>query len=260
MAAAPLDRGLLCERPASYSARRGWAKYPATGQAHLATRILATTILATPPPVEHTLHKHLELHIQGSPMIRVFSHYLCRQSMLRVAFDLGFALLCMFGVFVAFADRLGAIVPHAAPPMLSVAAGLFVANTGAGFYQRHNHFTVYQALARAALALLVILPLTYVVFGMLPADLANRAAIQYAAMFGVGAVVLRRLYVTLWGADPLSRTRILIFGAGPAAQIVGATLKTSDPHAHIVGYLSPARTRRTWPSRPTNCCPPADSR
>ena len=42
-------------------------------------------------------------------MIRVFSHYLCRQSMLRVAFDLGFALLCMFGVFVAFADRLGAI-------------------------------------------------------------------------------------------------------------------------------------------------------
>ena len=171
-------------------------------------------------------------------MIRVFSHYLCRQSMLRVAFDLGFALLCMFGVFVAFADRLGAIVPHAAPPMLSVAAGLFVANTGAGFYQRHNHFTVYQALARAALALLVILPLTYVVFGMLPADLANRAAIQYAAMFGVGAVVLRRLYVTLWGADPLSRTRILIFGAGRAAQIVGATLKTSDPHAHIVGYVS----------------------
>ena len=171
-------------------------------------------------------------------MIRVFSHYLCRQSMLRIAFDLSFLLLAMLVGFVAFADPLGAVVPHAGAPMLSVAAGLFVANTGVGFYQRNNHFTVYQSLARTAIALAVVLPLTYVVFGMLPVDLENRNAIRYAAMFGAGAVVLRRLYVTLWGADPLSRTRILIFGAGPAAQIVGATLKNSDPNAHIVGYLS----------------------
>jgi sugar transferase (PEP-CTERM system associated) len=158
--------------------------------------------------------------------------------MLKVAFDLSFLLLSMLVVFVAFAERLGAVVPYAAPPMLSVAAGMFLANTGAGFYQRSNHFTVFQALARTTLALVLVLPLTYVVFGMLPGDLENRDAIRYAAMFGAGAVVLRRLYVTLWGADPLSRTRILIFGAGPAAQIVGATLKTSDPNAHIVGYVS----------------------
>lgn len=170
-------------------------------------------------------------------MIRVFSHYLCRQSMLRAASDLSFLLLSMMVVFVAFADRLVAVVPSAGAPMLTVAAGMFIANTGAGFYQRQNHFTVFQALARAALALLIVLPLTYVVFGMLPADQTNREAIKYAAMFGAGAVVLRRLYVTLWGADPLSRTRILIFGSGPAAQIVGATLKTSDPNAHIVGYV-----------------------
>lgn len=171
-------------------------------------------------------------------MIRVFSHYLCRQSMLRIAFDLSFLLLAMLVGFVAFADPLGAVMPHAGAPMLSVAAGLFVANTGVGFYQRNNHFTVYQSLARTAIALAVVLPLTFLVFGMLPVDLENRNAIRYAAMFGAGAVVLRRLYVTLWGADPLSRTRILIFGAGPAAQIVGATLKASDPNAHIVGYLS----------------------
>ena len=171
-------------------------------------------------------------------MIRIFSHYVCRQSMLRVLFDLAFLLVAMLVAFVAAVDRIDLVLAQAGAPVLSVAAGMFVANTATGFYQRTNNFTVFQAASRAVLALMVVLPLTYAVFGLLPQHLANREAIKYAAMFGAGAVVLRRLYVTLWGADPLSRTRILVFGAGPAAQIVGATLKTSDPNAHIVGYVS----------------------
>jgi sugar transferase (PEP-CTERM system associated) len=171
-------------------------------------------------------------------MIRVFSHYLSRQSVLRVSFDLGFFLLAMVAAFIAFADGLSVVWPQASAPALSVAAGLFVANTATGFYQRSHNFSTLQAFTRAILALAVVLPLTYFAFGLLPATMVNRGAIQYAAMFGVGAVVLRRLYVTLWGADPLSRTRILVFGAGPAAQTVGATLKASDPNAHIVGYVS----------------------
>ncbi|HNU10180.1 MAG TPA: TIGR03013 family PEP-CTERM/XrtA system glycosyltransferase [Rubrivivax sp.] len=171
-------------------------------------------------------------------MIRVFRHYLYRHSVLRVAADLSFLLLVMLLAFVAFAEGLRALMPQAGASMLSVAAGMFVANTSAGFYQRHTHFTSYQAFARAAVALAIVLPVTYFVLGMLPADLANRNAIRYAAMFGAGAVVLRRLYVTISGADPLSRTRILIFGTGPAALTVGTTLKASDPNALIVGYLA----------------------
>jgi sugar transferase (PEP-CTERM system associated) len=171
-------------------------------------------------------------------MIRIFSHYICRQSMVRVTFDMGFLLLSMFAVFMTLSDAGDLTVPQAGAPVLSVAAGMFFVNSASGFYQRNNHFTVFQALSRAAIALLVVLPLTYLVFGVLPESVANREAIKYAAMFGAGAVVLRRLYMTLWGTDPLSRTRILIFGAGPAAQIVGGTLEVSDPNAHIVGYVS----------------------
>ncbi|MCA0239441.1 MAG: TIGR03013 family PEP-CTERM/XrtA system glycosyltransferase [Proteobacteria bacterium] len=171
-------------------------------------------------------------------MIRIFSHYVSRQSMLRVLFDLAFLLLAMLVVFVAFADGLSAIGAQAGAPVLSVAAGMFIVNSASGFYQRSSNFTASQALGRATIALLIVLPLTYFVFDLLPPTVTNREAIKYAAMFGAGAVVLRRLYVTLWGADPLSRTRILIFGAGPAAGIVGATLKASDPNAHIVGYVS----------------------
>lgn len=170
-------------------------------------------------------------------MIRIFSHYVSRHSMFRALSDLAFLLLSMLVVFVAFADRGAWALPQAGTPVLTVAAGMFVAHTASGFYQRTSHYTLFQALTRALITLLVLLPLTYAVFGLLPQALPNRQAIQYAAMFGAGAVVLRRLYVTLWGADPLSRTRILIFGTGPAAQIVGATLKSSDPNAHIVGYV-----------------------
>lgn len=168
-------------------------------------------------------------------MIRLFSHYVSRQAMLGVLFDLGFVVLAMLAVLYTFT---GAFGPQAGAPVLSVAAGMFVANTATGFYQRNNQFTVYQAFSRAAMALLVVLPLTYLVFGLLPADLPHREAIRWGAMFGAGAVVLRRLYVTLWGADPLTRTRILIFGAGSAAEVVGTTLKKSDPNALIVGYVS----------------------
>lgn len=171
-------------------------------------------------------------------MIRIFSHYVCRQSMMRVVFDIAFLLLSMLAAFIVFADKATLALPQAGAPALSVAAGMFVANSASGFYQKNNHFTAFQALSRAALGLVILLPLTYLAFSLLPLDMPNRDAFKYAAMFGVGAVVLRRLYVTLWGADPLSRTRILIFGAGPAAQTVGATLKSSDPNAHIVGYVS----------------------
>jgi len=172
-------------------------------------------------------------------MIRIFSHYVCRQSVLRVLFDLAFFIAAMFIAFVALVGRMDLAVPTAGTHVLSVAAGMFVINSASGFYQqRANQFTAFQAFSRAVLALLLALPLTYLVFGLLPVGLANRDAIKFAAMFGVGAIVLRRLYVTLWGADPLSRSRILIFGSGAAAQVVGATLKASDPNAHIVGYVS----------------------
>jgi sugar transferase (PEP-CTERM system associated) len=84
----------------------------------------------------------------------------------------------------------------------------------------------------------VALPLAYAIFGLLPADLVSRGAVQFTVMAGVSALVMRRVYVSHWAAAPTARTRILIFGAGPAALVVGNTLKAVDPNAHIVGYVA----------------------
>lgn len=97
--------------------------------------------------------------------------------------------------------------------------------------------TFSRSSLRAAVALVVALPLTYVIFGLLPADPEHLQLLQFAAMAGVAAIIVRRMYVAHWAAVPRARTRILIFGTGPAAQLVGNTLKERDPNAHIVGYV-----------------------
>jgi len=91
---------------------------------------------------------------------------------------------------------------------------------------------------RAAVALVVALPLTYAFFGLLPADPEHLQTLQVAAMAAVAALIGKRMYVVHRAAVPRARTRILIFGAGPAAQLVGNILKTRDANAHIVGYVA----------------------
>lgn len=170
-------------------------------------------------------------------MIRIFSHYVSRQSVLRVSFDLAFIILAMLTAFAVLVGRLDLMVPKAGTHVLSLAAGMFVINTASGFYQPANRFTLNQAFARAAVALLLALPLTYAIFSLLPLDIANREAIKWTAMVGAAAVVLRRVYVAHWGAGSSVRSRIMVFGSGTAAQLVGATLRSADPNANVVGYM-----------------------
>ena len=169
-------------------------------------------------------------------MIRIFNHYLHRQTLLRMLFDIGFLVLAVVIAFAALSDGLQLLMPLAGTQLVSLAAGLFVINTASGFYQTTNHLTRTQACARAAMALSVALPLTFGLFSLLPQGLENRGAIMLAAMIGVAAVIVRRVYITHSATGRRSRSRILIYGAGPAARLVGHTLRQSDPYVEIVGY------------------------
>jgi sugar transferase (PEP-CTERM system associated) len=176
-------------------------------------------------------------------MIRIFNHYLHRQTLLRVFSDLGFILLIMAAFFATQSGGLKALLPMAAPQVLSLAAGIFLINGVSGLYQKAPNFTPQQALARAALALLLALPLTYLLFSLLPQSLEDRGAMRLTAMVGVGAVILRRVYATAWASSHHAKSRILILGSGPAAMLVTKTLRQSDPNALVVGYYpSPNET------------------
>ena len=170
-------------------------------------------------------------------MIRIFNHYVHRATVASVVFDLLMFVFVIVGVATMQVGSLQQVVPVAGTHVLSLAACLFVINSASGLYEVGTMANPRQSCVRAALALLIALPLTYVIFGLLPADPENLRALQFSAMAGVAAIIVRRVYVAHWAAVPQARTRILIFGTGPAAQLVGNTLKASDPNAHIVGYV-----------------------
>jgi len=170
-------------------------------------------------------------------MIRIFNHYIHRATLGSILFDLGMFVFVIVGVATLQVGSIQQVVPMAGTHMISLAACLFVINSASGLYETRVMSSSRQSCSRAALALAVALPLTYAIFGLLPTDPESRRALQFAAMAGVAAVIVRRVYVARWATVPRTRTRILIFGAGPAAQMVGATLKASDPNAHIVGYV-----------------------
>ena len=171
-------------------------------------------------------------------MIRIFNHYVHRSALRGIFFDLALVLIV---ATVAVSFNLGSLnqaVPLAGTHVVSFAACLFVINSASGLYETSPSGSAGRSMARALLVLLVALPLTYAVFGLLPAGFSDRSSIQLSMMAGVSALILRRAYLSHTSALPAQRTRILIFGAGPAAAMVGSTLSAADPNADIVGYVA----------------------
>ena len=170
-------------------------------------------------------------------MIKIFNHYLHRRTLMGVAFDTGLLMLALMAVVLAQVESIRLVMPLAGTHVVSLAAGVFVINTASGLYQKSERRTTSEYCARAALALMLSLPLAYLVFSFLPNSTINREAIQLSAMLGISAVIVRRVYVSHWDRHSDTGSRILIFGTGAAAQLVGQTLTAADPLTKIVGYL-----------------------
>lgn len=170
-------------------------------------------------------------------MIRIFNHYVHRAALRSVLFDLGLLLVIAVAVLTLEVGSLNLAVPLAGTHVVSFAACLFVINSASGLYENAPTASFSRACARAVVVLLVALPLAYVIFGLLPPPFADRNVIQFTVMAGVSAMILRRVYLTHANVVPRLSMRILIFGAGTAASVVGQTLKAADPNTTIVGYV-----------------------
>lgn len=171
-------------------------------------------------------------------MIRIFNHYLHKQTIFQVFFDLGLILFAVLAVVLSQGESAKTVVPFAASHGLSLAGCMFVINSATGFYQHVHNRSVTESCARALLGLMFGLPLAYVIFSLLPAQTDHRNLLTAVAMASVAAVMVHRVYAAHSNAQARLRSRILIFGCGAAARTVGNTLRASDPHAQIVGYFA----------------------
>lgn len=170
-------------------------------------------------------------------MVRIFNHYLHRRTLLQVLFDVGLIVFAVFSVVLSQGDQAGRIIPFAASHGLSLAGAMFVINSATGFYQHVHNRSLTQSCARALLALLLALPLTYVIFSLIPARAEDQGIITLTAMAAVAAVMIHRVYASHSATQAQAKTKILIFGTGEVAKTVGMTLRAADPHAQIVGYF-----------------------
>jgi len=170
-------------------------------------------------------------------VIRLFNHYFHAWTVRRIFFDFLFSLLALAGVVLAQADNMALAVPAAGTQVFTLAAGLFLINSASGLYQRVQHWSAVESAARTLFALLLGGLLTYQIFQVLPLGFGNGEAIRISAMLVMAALILRRVVMGYWATQSRVGARVLVFGTGPAAQVVGTTLRGADPLATIVGYF-----------------------
>ena len=182
-------------------------------------------------------------------MIRLFNHYFHAWTLRRIFFDFLLSLLALAGVILVQAESLRLALPMVGAQVVTLAAGLFVINSASGLYQRAQDWSVGESSLRAGFAVLLGVLLAYQIFNLLPVGFGNVEAIRTSAMLVIAALILRRVAMGYWATKSRAGSRVLVFGAGPAAQMVGSTLRAADPLATIVGYFpGPNEKQSTVPA------------
>ena len=87
-------------------------------------------------------------------MIRIFNHYLHRQTLLQVFFDLGLILFAVVAVVLSQGESAQTVIPFVASHGLSLAGCMFVINSATGFYQHVHNRSITESCARALLGLM----------------------------------------------------------------------------------------------------------
>ena len=170
-------------------------------------------------------------------MIRVFGHYLHRRTLQQVFVDLGLVLGAVL-LAILWQGMEWAAALHLMGYAAFLAIGLLLINAGLGFYQRVHNRSVNQTRARGVLSLVLAVPLAYAIFGVPSLYMGSRQFLAAGAVLGVVLVIIHRVYVAHSKPQSMVRYRILVFGTGPRAALVGRTLRKEDPHVDVVGYYA----------------------
>ena len=171
-------------------------------------------------------------------MIKIFSHYLHKRTLLRVFFDLGLVVATVVLSIMWQSNDLASVVSVALTCAFLLATGMLAINFGLGFYQRVHNRSLGQSRARAMLSLSLTLLLAYGIFQLLPLNLSDRKLFALAVVASIVIVLVHRVYAAHSSSQLLVRQRILVFGTGTRAKLVGRSLKKADPNVDLVGYFA----------------------
>ena len=171
-------------------------------------------------------------------MIKIFNHYIHRRTLLQIMLDFGLIIGIVVLSVGWHTPDLTLAASAALPSAALLGAAALAINAALGFYQRVHNRSIAQSRARAVLSLVLLLPLAYVTLRVLPLGLDRRDYVALSIAGGLAFMLAHRVYVGHSSAQSMLRQRILVFGTGTRAKLVGRTLQRSDPHIDLVGYYA----------------------
>ncbi|MEO8857334.1 MAG: TIGR03013 family XrtA/PEP-CTERM system glycosyltransferase [Burkholderiaceae bacterium] len=171
-------------------------------------------------------------------MIKIFNHYIHRRTLLQIMLDFGLIIGTVLLSVGWHTEDLSLAASAALPSAALMGLGALAINAALGFYQRVHNRSVAQSRARAVLSLFLILPLAFFLLHVVPVGMVNRDYVALAIVAGTVLMLVHRVYVGHSSAQSMLRQRILVFGTGTRAKLVGRTLQRSDPHVDLVGYYA----------------------
>jgi len=171
-------------------------------------------------------------------VIKIFNHYFHQRTLLHIVFDLGFLVAAvMILTLVQVADPTS-VVSTVVTKALLFASGMLLINGALGFYQRIHTRTVSQTAARAAMSFCLSIPLSFVIFRLSPVQVGDEKVLALMLIGAIALMLLNRVRVNHAMPKDLQRQRVLVFGTGATAKIVGRSLKKSDASVDLVGYYA----------------------
>ena len=171
-------------------------------------------------------------------MIKVFNHYFHKRTLLQIFFDFGLVVATVVVTVLSQVADPASVSAIVVTKALLVAVGILIINASLGFYQRVHSRTVGQTRARAVLSLCLSLSLSYVIFRLSYLDLDDERVFVLALVTTVVLVLVNRVHGAHAKPIAMMRPRILVFGAGLRAKLVGRTLTKSSLNVDLVGYYA----------------------
>jgi sugar transferase (PEP-CTERM system associated) len=171
-------------------------------------------------------------------VIKIFDHYFHKRTLLQIFFDLGLVFVAVIVSIMSQVADPASVSSLVVTTALLLASGTLVINASLGFYQRVHNRSLGQTRARAVLALCLSLPLVYAIYSFLPVKLEDERTFVLALLGALVLMLINRVYVTHATPKSMMRQRVLIFGTGTRAKLVGRTLQKSDPNVDLVGYYA----------------------
>lgn len=167
-------------------------------------------------------------------MIKIFNHYFHKRTVFQIGLDVMLLLLIALITSTAHESQPAVLGSKAAMTFLILTGAMMILNASLGFYQRVHNRSLGQTSARAVLALLCMAP----VILALATRFFDARSFALTLLSAIALMLLLRVYVMHFTPRSLMRQRVLVFGTGSRARLVGTALLKSDPTVDLVGYYA----------------------